>query len=369
MQLAPFLLDQWLDSYQHGAGIDHDLASSIGPIWSLRELLGGDDLDRLLDQRLVYAPARGSDGLREQVAAFHGVSPDTVLITTGAAEALLILFHRAAEPGANVVLPFPGFPPFEELPRSLGLEVRRYHLRPERGFALDPDEIAAAIDDRTRLVVLNTPHNPTGAVSRWSEIAALHDLCAGRGVQLVVDEVYHPVFLGEPVPTAAPLPHATVIHDMSKALCLSGLRLGWMIDHDAERRARYLDARCYFTIASSPISELVGEAALRRRDELLGRVRKAAAANAGALAAFAARHAEVIDLVPPAGGLTAFPALRSGASARPLCLAAAERGVLLAPGDCFGMPSHFRVGFGASGERFADGLARLAEVIASRPPM
>ncbi len=367
MQLAPFLLDQWLEAHQHGPGIDYDMASSIGPIWTLREVLG-DDIERLLDLRLVYAPARGSDPLREQVAAFHGVSPEAVQITTGAAEALLILFHRAAGPGANIVLPFPCFPAFEEVPRSLGVEVRRYHLRPEQGFAVDADEIARAIDDRTRLVLLNTPHNPTGAVSRWSEIEALHDLCARRGVQLVVDEVYHPIFYGEPVPSAATLPHATVIHDFSKALCLSGLRLGWMIDHDALRRAEYLNARCYFTIANSPLTELVGEVAMRRRDELLGRVRSIAAANRAALAAFVDRHAAIVELSPPDGGLTAFPALRSGASARPLCEAAADRGVLLAPGDCFGMPSHFRVGFGATGDRFTDGLARLSEVIASRPP-
>jgi aspartate/methionine/tyrosine aminotransferase len=368
MQLAPFLLDQWLEAHKHGPGIDYDMASSIGPTWTLREVLG-DDIERLLDLRLVYAPAQGSYALREQVAAFHGVSPEAVQITTGAAEALLILFHRAAGPGANFVLPFPGFPTFEEVPRSLGVEVRRYHLRPEHSFAVDPDEIAGAIDDRTRLVLLNTPHNPTGAVSRWPEIEALHDLCARRGVQLVVDEVYHPIFHGEPVPSAAPLPHATVIHDLSKALCLSGLRLGWMIDHDADRRAEYLNARCYFTIASSPLTELVGELAMRRRDELLGRVRSIAAASRAALVAFVASHASMVDMAPPDGGLTAFPALRSGASARPLCEAAADRGVLLAPGDCFGMPSHFRIGLGATGERFADGLARLSEVMASRPPM
>lgn len=366
MKLAPFALDLWLDAWKHGAAqhsIEWDLGSSTGPVWTLRELIG-DEVDRLLDMPLLYAPARGTEPLREEVAAFHDVSPDAVQITTGSSEALLILFHRAAEPGANVVLPFPGFPSFEELPRSLGAEVRRYQVRAGRAF--DLDEIAALIDDRTGLVLINTPHNPTGAVASWRDLVALHDLCVSRGVRLVVDEVYHPIFFGEPVPSASRLPHATVIHDFSKALCLSGLRLGWVVDHDPGRRTEMVNARSYFTISNSPITELIGAMALRRRERLLERARAIAGANRDKLTAFVDQHSGVIDMTPPEGGLTAFPALRSGADARPLCQAAAERGVLLAPGDCFEMPSHFRVGYGAAGERFGDALARLGEVLRSR---
>ena len=365
MQLAPFQLDRWIDSWKHGGTIEYDLGSSTGPTWTLREALG-DSVDDLLDLEVLYAPAQGTGALRAEIAAFHDVSADAVQVTSGASEALLILFHRVAEPGANVVVPFPGFPPFEEVPRSLGLEVRRYHLAPERGFSVDVDEISRAMDDRTRLVLLNSPHNPTGSVTPWSDIVALHDRCAARGVQFVVDEVYHPIFYGEPEPSAARLPHATVIHDSSKALCLSGLRLGWIVDHDPARRAEYLNARSYFTISNSPITELIGAIAMRRRDAILARARSLAAANRDRLNAFAEQHAALLGYVPPDGGTTAFPVLRSGASARPLCQAAAERGVLLAPGDCFGMPSHFRLGFASTGERFADGLARLTEVIASR---
>ena len=364
MELAPFELDHWLDAWKYGGQIEYDLASSTGPTWTLREVLG-DEVDALLDLEVLYAPAQGAAELRAEVAAFHGVSADAVQVTSGASEGLLILFHRVAAPGANVLVPFPGFPPFEVVPRSLGLEVRRYQLRPERGFAVDLDEIARAMDDRTRLVLLNSPHNPTGSVTPWSDIVALDEMCAARGVQLVVDEVYHPIFFGEAAPSAARLPNATVIHDMSKALCLSGLRLGWIVDHDPARRAEYTNARCYFTISNSPVTEHIGTAALRRRDAILGRVRAVASANRAELSAFADKHAAFLSCQLPEGGLTAFPLLRSGADARPLCEAAARRGVLLAPGDCFGMPSHFRIGFGSSGERFAEGLARLDEVLAS----
>src|SRR5215470_12182585 len=112
MKLAPFLLDQWLEQ-NHFANppIEFDLGSSTGPIWTFRELLAlGGDLDGLLDTKLFYTPPAGSAELREELARMEGVQPESILVMTGAAEALLILLYLAVEPGANVVLPNPGFP-------------------------------------------------------------------------------------------------------------------------------------------------------------------------------------------------------------------------------------------------------------------
>ena|SRR5947207_2755071 len=115
MQLPPFLLDQWLDQkFAANSTIEYDLGSSTGPVWTFRELLalagdGGRTLEGLLDTALSYTPAGGSLGLRQAIAAMDSVDPRDVLVVTGA-EALVILFFLAAEPGVNVVLPSPGFP-------------------------------------------------------------------------------------------------------------------------------------------------------------------------------------------------------------------------------------------------------------------
>jgi aspartate/methionine/tyrosine aminotransferase len=221
MKLAPFLLDQWLNQkFSANPPIEFDLGSSTGPVWTLRELLElGGNLEGLLDTRLFYTPPAGSDELREELACMENVQPKDVLVTTGAAEALLILFHSAAEPGANVVLPNPGFPMNEAVADSLGLEIRRYTLRPEDSFQIDLDEIRKLVDRQTKFVLVNSPHNPTGAVVPESALDALHDFCIDREVQLVADEVYHPIYHGPPVRSAARLSGATVISDFSKALC------------------------------------------------------------------------------------------------------------------------------------------------------
>src|SRR5216684_4112927 len=120
MQLKPFLLDIWLDRYEHD--IEFNLASSEGPRWSLNEILslaGEEERQRFMNHKLAYSRPAGADGLRAAIADMQGVNVDTVQVVTGASEALLVLTWLAAEPGANVILPQPGFMTFSALPESL----------------------------------------------------------------------------------------------------------------------------------------------------------------------------------------------------------------------------------------------------------
>ena len=196
---------------------------------------------------------------------------------------------------------------------------------------------------------------------------SLHEFAAGRGIQLVCDEVCHPIYHGTPSTSAARLPHATVIGDLSKAFSIPGVRTGWMIEHDAWRRQQYWTARAYFTISNSTPGEILAETAIRKRDVVLGRTQETAARNLKLLDAFMADHREVLGWIRPQGGMTAFPWLVSGENDRPFCQAAAARGILLAPGDCFDTPSHFRLGFAAAGDNFGKALERFGEFVKNWP--
>lgn len=367
MKLPPFLLDRWFEQKHHAdPAIEFDLASSTGPVWTLRELLeltGDDQIASLLNTNLVYTSATGSMALREAIAAHQRVDPADVQVVTGAAEALLTLFVMAAAPDANVVLPHPGFPTNRALADCLGLQVRTYALRPENGFRVDLDEIRHAVDRNTRFVLVNSPHNPTGSVLTESEMETLHDFCAERGVQFIADEVYHPIYHGPPMRSASRLPHATVLCDFSKALCLSGLRTGWMIERDARRREQYMDAHSYFTVSNTALSEPLAVIALQHREKIYDRARRVAQANLILLEDLLTRHSGKLQWIKPRGGMTAFPWLVNGGDGRAFARAVMQRGVLTAPGDCFEMPSHVRIGFAASGDRFASGLERLEQVL------
>jgi aspartate/methionine/tyrosine aminotransferase len=357
MNLPPFLLDRWLEQY--APKTEFNFAPSTGPVWTLGQLLGiaeGDLLGQLLDTRITYTHSRGMADLRAAIAGLEGVDPDEIQVVTGASEALLILCFLAAGPDANVVVPSPGFPSNKAVPASFGIAVREYRLRPENEFRLDREEVCGLVDGNTRFVLVNSPHNPTGSVVSDADLETLHDFCVARRVQLVVDQVYHPIYHGAAARSAARLPGATVISDFSKALCLSGLRIGWMVERDSDRRANYTNARNYFTITNGVLNERLAVAAIEHSQAIYARAQEVASNNLALLDEVFARYENIVCWHRPQGGMIAFPWLASEKDSRDFCVRLAERGVLIVPGDCFEYPSHFRVGFAASGERFAAGL-------------
>ena len=147
MDLPPFLLDHWLAKYSFASPpIAYDLASSTGPKWTVGELLSlgdGADLDNVT---VGYAPPEGGRALREAIGTFLGVDPDWVVVTTGASEALSILFCLVARPGGNVVLPSPGFPAFDVMANVWGLGVRQNKLARENGYRQFSEDVLAAVD-------------------------------------------------------------------------------------------------------------------------------------------------------------------------------------------------------------------------------
>ena len=144
MELPPFLLNEWLERPRD---LKLNLAGSAGPRWMMTELLelGGGQLD-LTDLPLGYAPTAGAAALRAEIAAHHDVDPAWVVLTTGAAEALLLLLFSLSQAGGNVLLPMPTYAAFAGTAQLVHLTPRFYPLSRDRGFGLDPAQVAAMAD-------------------------------------------------------------------------------------------------------------------------------------------------------------------------------------------------------------------------------
>ena len=371
MKVPPFKLDAWLMAHEFATPpIRYNIASSTGPMWTFAELMAlgndkaGASTAALRDLTMSYAPPQGSKLLREGVAALHGVDPDHVLMMTGASEAILALTCLFAGPGASILIPKPVYPAVPVLARAWGLGVREYELDRAHGFAQTADGVLALVDASTRAVFVNTPHNPTGSVMSPPEQRKLAEVLAARGIPLIVDEVYHPLYFAGPAPSATALPNTIVVGDFAKALSIPGLRIGWLIDRDAHRREALLDMRSYFTISGSPLTEAVGAHVLAHAPEIIARLEQVSRVNLALLSRFMDEHRDVLGWAPPGGGTTCFPWLLDGRDARPLCEALAKAGVLAAPGDCFEMPAHFRVGYGAMRSGYAEALGIFSETLA-----
>lgn len=357
-----------MSSYEYATPpIRYNLASSTGPQWTFGELLaldGGELRAEIESMAVSYVPAEGTARLRQRIGQLHGVDPDWVVVTTGASEALSLLLCLAAETGASVALPSPGYPSTEAMAIAHGLKIRRYRLEVAHGFRQDKSVVLTSVDSSTRLVVVNTPHNPTGSVMQGEELRDLAVELSDRSVPLVSDEVFHRLYFANEQPSAATVPGVIVVGDMSKCLSLPGLRVGWIIDADAKRREQIIEARDHFSLSSSPLMEAFAALALRESPRLLARLSSSARANLSSLERFIQSFRSRLDWVKPAGGTLTFPWLTDGSDSTALCTAWTKAGVLTAPGSTYGMPAHIRIGFGfAEPGDFTKALDLMADAV------
>ena len=340
MRIEEFELERFFARYEFA--VRHLLCASDVEGWPMADLLAlADDETRGLWDRLTlgYTEAPGHPVLRAEIAALYdGIAAHEVVVFSGAEEAIFVTANVTLEPGDHAIVAWPSYQSLHAVARATGADVTLHELRPEDGWAIDPDALRRQVTPRTRLIVVNVPHNPTGSVPSPETFRAISDIAAEADATLLVDEVYR--FLehgpGERLPADTSCPP------------ISGLRIGWLATHDSallDRAARFKD---YTTICASAPAEILALVALRARDRVLARSRAIVGSNLALLDAFFGRQAGRFAWVRPAAGPVGFPELQGGVSIDRFAedLLAAE-GVLLAPASVFGYPGNrFRLGFG-----------------------
>ncbi|WP_432853160.1 aminotransferase class I/II-fold pyridoxal phosphate-dependent enzyme [Amycolatopsis sp. CA-161197] len=373
--LPDFRLETYFSRWEFTAR--HHLTASDVQTMTVAELLAladDDGRERWETLALGYTETYGLPALREEIAAtYAGVGPEHVLCFAGAEEGLYLAMRTLLEPGDHSVVITPNYQAAETIPLSIG-EVSGVALRPEDGWALDVDEIERHLRPTTRLVSVNFPNNPTGAVPDLATWTRLVRLCEERGVLLFSDEVYR----GLESDPAATLPQAAdlsasalSLNVMSKAYGLPGLRVGWIACRDPEILRRLERAKHYTSICNSAPSEVLALIGLRARDAILARNRAVIAENVPKFDAFFENYQDLFDWAPPQGGCVCFPRYLGADGVEAMCTELVEqRGVLLLPAsiyrsDLTATPDdRFRVGVGRRGPD--EGLAAWAEFLEER---
>jgi aspartate/methionine/tyrosine aminotransferase len=359
MKPNPFLLERYYAKYEFSIG--HQLSASDCESHSVHEILAlapGSE-KALADLRLGYTESQGHPELRGAIATlYEGVSPEDVVVHSGAEEAILTFFSAALEPGDHVIVHTPAYQSLVELPRAMGCRVTEWKVRPENGWRLDLDELERIASTPTKVVVLNTPHNPSGWLMGRADFDRLLAFTRERGILLFSDEVYRGLEHDESqrLPAAVEAaPDAVSLGVMSKSYGLPGLRIGWLVVRDAALRERVLAMKDYTTICASAPSELIAAIALRNHAQILDRNRRIAIGNLHLLDAFFDEHGSLFDVVRPRAGVLVFPRLKRGDADAFCHRAATEFDVLLLPGSVFGeeWKDHVRIGFGRRSMNFA----------------
>jgi capreomycidine synthase len=366
LRLPPALLEDWMRDYYFSTEID--VGSSGVEDYNLGELrrLLGVSLEELDDLTLHDSRTLGDPPLRAAIARrWAGGETDRVFVTHGATEANFLAMNALLRRGDEVVVLAPLYQQLYSIAGAIGCRLVRLPLAWDRGYVLDLDAAAALIGPRTRMIVVNFPHNPTGATLTVPQQQELIRLAARAGAYLVWDAAFGELTYEQP-----PLPdpgrfyeRAITMGTLSKAFGLPGLRLGWCLA-PPEALAHFARIRDYLTLHQSPLVELLARRVIENADLVLAPRLRQAARNRQTVARWIDEQGELVSWVKPTAGVCAFPRLERVADVDAFCrLLAAERGLLLVPGSCFGCPRHVRLGFGGESSRVEEGLRRLGTAL------
>ncbi len=369
MKLPPFALERYFAQYEFN--VKHLLCASDCESMSIGNLLAlePDAAGRFERHWLGYTESQGAPGLREQIACIYTtIQPGQVLVHSGAEEAIFLFMHAALQPGDHAVVHSPCYQSLAEVARAIGCAVTEWHGQEANGWALDLDDLRRSLRPNTRVIVVNTPHNPTGLLISHQDYAQIHAIAQERGILVFSDEVYRESEYdpSERLPAGCDLnPQAVSLGVMSKTYGLAGLRIGWVASRNAEVLAKMAALKDYTTICASAPAEFLAELALRHRQQLAQRNIALIQRNLRLLDGFFERQAQLFSWQRPRAGSIAFPRYLGG-PIEPFCRQlVTETGVLLLPGTLFGDPhNHFRLGFGRADAPQA--LALLEAFVESR---
>jgi aspartate/methionine/tyrosine aminotransferase len=322
---------------------------------------------RLTGTRLTYGHITGSPELRAAVAALYGerVGPDDVLITNGAIGANFLALYALTEPGSSVVCVKPTYQQLLSVPEALGAQVRPLPLRAENSYLPDLQELRSLVDDSTRLIVLNNPNNPTGALMDERLLRAVVDVARESGAWVVCDEVYRMLehVPGTTAPSIVDLYEKGVsTGSMSKTYSLAGLRTGWLAG-PPEAVARSLDVRDYTTISCGVLDDILATVALEHRDAVLERNLEIVRGNLAILDEWVGRE-ERLHYVHPSAGTTVLVRYDYPLPSVDLCQGLFDfNGAFVVPGAAFGEESSFRLGYACAREVLIGGLDAISSYL------
>ena len=368
MRLSRVLLEEWLRLYYFTTEVD--IGSSGVENFSmadLRRLVGISygEIDRLT---LCDSDSFGGLGVRQALAdRWLGGRTDSALVTHGSSEALYLIMTSLLAPGDEVVVLDPCYPQHASIAEALGCRIRCWSLRFENSFRPDFAELRGLLGPRTRMIVANFPHNPTGATLTPDEREELLRLSEEAGLYLVWDGAFSALTYEAPPLPEPPLDSGRVlsIGTLSKAYGLPGLRVGWCLGAPALLQ-QLVETRDHVTLHLSPLVELVAARVIRHGERLIAPRLAQARRNRELLAEWVEGHSGLVEWVPAAGGVCAFIHLVAVPDVDAFChRLAREHGVLLVPGSCFGHPRHARLGFGGGTDSLQTGLSRLSDLLRS----
>ena len=370
MQIDEFGVEMWMNAYENVC--DFNLAETCVESLTLAELLeicGKTDsfLADILPMKLTYGSIEGSDRLRDAICAIYDRQVrKNILVTHGTIGANALVHETLVEPGDRVISVLPTYQQHYAIPKSYGADVQILPLHVQNGFLPDLAELELLATPGTKLIAINNPNNPTGALMDVAFLQRVAEIARRVGAYVLCDEVYRGTDQqgsGFTTSIADIYEKGISTAGMSKAFSLAGLRLGWIAGPEALIHAVTIH-RDYNTISVGMINDYLAALALENRDKIIARSQHITRENLAILDAWVAQE-PLITYLKPASGTTALLRYHLDMPSHDFCVKLLEEtGVMLTPGSAMEMEGWLRIGYANSAQVLRDGLARLSGFLA-----
>lgn len=370
MHIEPFGVEIWMNEWENKC--DLNLAETCVESLTIAELMAlagknADDLSAVLDMKMTYGAIEGSDRLRRAISAlYQSQKPDNVIVTHGTIGANMLIHKTLVGAGDRVVAVVPTYQQHYSIPASLGADVHHVHLREENGFFPDLDELRAAAVPGTKLIAINNPNNPTGALMDRAMLEEIVEIARAADAWLLCDEVYRGTDQhgsGMTVSIADLYDKGISTAGMSKAFSLAGLRLGWIAAPRSLIEAVSIH-RDYDTISVGMIDDHFAAMALENYTRVLDRSQSITRGNLAVLAEWV-ENEPLISWVKPQSGTTTLLKYDLPMTSRDLCIRLLEEtGVMFTPGSALGVEGYVRIGYANTPSILKEGLARVSQFLA-----
>ncbi|MDO4324532.1 MAG: aminotransferase [bacterium] len=370
MEIKAFQVEEWMNAYETTA--TYNLAETCVDSISLQtlfEMVGIDKMaffDAFSRKRMTYGDIEGKPEFLEGICGlYRNVLPEHIVTTHGAAGANHLLISSLVEAGDKVISVMPTYQQLYSIPESIGADVQILHLKKENGYLPDLEELRRMAVPGTKLICINNPNNPSGALMQNEMLREIVEIARDAGAYLLCDEVYRHLNQEDGyIESIVDLYEKGIsVSSMSKVFSLAGLRLGWIVTKDAALKKQLLSHRDYCLISCGMFDEAIAAVALKHADKILARSRSLIQKNLEILDTWVQKEPH-ISYVKPKAGTTALLHYEGEMDSVTFCKQMLdETGVFMTPGDCFGEEKCARIGYACSSEDLTVGLEKMSEYL------
>ena len=371
MNIKPFAVEEWMNAYEVGA--KYNIAETCVDSVSMNQLfeITGESKEEFLaslcERRLSYGDIEGNPEFKKGVCSlYRTLNIENIVPTHGAAGANHHVFYSLISPGDRVVSIMPTYQQLYSIPEGYGADVQIMHLLKENDYLPDLDELRSLVAPGTKMICINNPNNPTGALMSEELLLEIVEIARSAGAWILCDEVYRHLSQKDGwCPSIADLYEKGIsVSSMSKVFSLAGTRLGWIATRDMDAIKSFMSHRDYNHVSCGMFDEMLAAVALKHSDKMLARSRSIVRENLQILDDWVKNEPHV-SYVKPMAGTTALVYYDLDIPSYDFCVEMYHAtGAFVTPGDCFEVSHSMRIGYAYGKQDLIDGLKAISDFIA-----